>query len=75
MISVVGMADEIVHRVLERRCPHLVQCRNRLEVVARARQTLYARGQSVPGGGEATVCRRRVSRSRASGASRTCCQW
>jgi hypothetical protein len=57
--SVVETADEIVHRVLERMCPHLAQCRNRLEAVARESQMLCGRGRSVPDGGEVTVCRRR----------------
>ena len=70
--SVAEMADEVVHPVLERTCPHLVQCRNRLEVVGRAKQTLCGRDQGVLDGGEMPVCRRRVSRSRVSEVSQTC---
>lgn len=57
------MVDEIVHRVSERMCPHLVGCRNRLEVVARAGQMLYGHGRSVLAGGEVSVFRRRACRS------------
>ena len=65
--SVVGTPDE--NRVLGRTCPHLVERRNRVEVAVRVRQMLCGRGQDVPDGVEATVCRRRVSRSQASQAS------
>jgi hypothetical protein len=68
----VGTIDEVVHRVLERTCPRLVQRRNRLVVVAHGRKMPYGHGQSVLDGGEMTVCHRRASRSRVSGASQTC---
>lgn len=60
---VVEMADEIVRRALERMCPHLVGCMNRLEVVVRAGRMLYGHGRSVLAGGEVSVCRRRACRS------------
>ena len=70
--SVVETTDEIGHHVLERTCPHLVQCRNRLEAVVHESQTLCGHFLHVLTGGEVTVCRRRVSRSRVSGVSQTC---
>ena len=69
---VVEMVDEIVHRVLERRCPRLVQCRNRPAAVAHARKMLSVRGRSVLDGGEMTVCRLRVTQSLASEVNQTC---
>ena len=57
----VETVDEIVHRVLERRCPHLAECRNLQEAVAHARKMLCGRGQNVLDGGKVTVYRCRVS--------------
>ena len=64
----VEKADGTFHHVLERRCPQLEQYMNRPEAVAPVRKRLYGRAQSVLDGGKAIVCRRCVSRSRASGA-------
>ena len=67
----VETADEIAHRVLERTCPRLAQCRNRPVAAAHAKKTLSVRGRSVLDGGEVTVCRLRASRSQASGVNQT----
>ena len=69
---VVETPDEIVHHVSEHTCPHLVEHRNRLEAVAHESQMPCGHVQGVLAGGEVTVCRRRVSRSRALGVSQTC---
>ena len=47
---VVEMGDEGVHRVLERTCPRLAQCRNQPAAAAHARKMLFVRGRSVPDG-------------------------
>lgn len=59
----VEMVYEIVHHVLERMCPYLVECRNRLEVVARVRRTVCGHGRSVLVDEEVSVYRRRACRS------------